>query len=449
MIRGTAVTFFVLGIVWAGSEAAASEPQPNEALLRMISDLLNDADPQMRAVGYEQVRGADVSGPAATKRFAALLPNMSSEAQAGFLEALGARGDAAARPAVVDMLGSSQDPRVRASCLKALGVLGGVADMPLLADRCAGGTEAERAAARHSLAQLRGEDVNAAIAAALAAAPPAVRIELLDALAARKAKESLPAALRYADDADATVRVAALGAMRALADQNQAPAVVQCLKAARTEDERREAEVTLLTVCGRGGEACVDALLAGLAGAGSPARVALLRALGRCGGAKALNETLARAKDPDAAVRDEAVRVLCEWNHREAAPPLLDMARSGGDLRTRVLALRGCVRLALGDPPDVAMLAEALKLAPRPEEKRLVLGALGNVPSPKTLELAAGCLEDPIVAVEAGAAVVSVAETLSGGDKEQARAGLERVLQRVQDPAVRERAKRAMETLGR
>jgi HEAT repeat protein len=415
----------------------------------MVCDLLGDADPQMRALGHEQVRGGDMPGPAATKRFAALLPRLSAEAQAGLVEALGERGDAAARPVVVDLLGASGAPPVRAACLKALGALGGVADVPLLADRSAVGAEAERAAARQSLARLRGGEAGAAIAAALAGATPAVRVELLGALAARKARESLPEALRYAEDADPGVRAAALRAMRGLADREEIPAVVRFLRAARTDAERGEAERTLLEVCGRRREACVEALRGGLAGAGAPARAALLRALGRCGGAAALDEVLARTTEPDDAVREEAVRIFCAWDHREAAPRLLDMARSDGDRRRRILALRGFVRLARGDPPDVAMLAEALKLAERPEEKRLVLGALGEVPSPRSLDLAAACLEDPAVAVEAGAAVVGVAERLAGGDAAQVRAALERVLQRIRDPAVRDRAQRAMDALRR
>jgi hypothetical protein len=241
--------------------------------------------------------------------------------------------------------------------------------------------------------------------------------------------------------------------VRDLAGQKEAPVLVRPLirsfEAAQTEDERDEAEEVLLTVCGRGRQACVEAVLAGMDGAGTPARVVLLRGLGRCGGKKALGEVLVRRKDPDLAVRDEAVRVLAMWAGREAFPHLLQMARAAGDLRTRILALRGCVRLARGDPPDVAMLAEALELAPRPEERRMVLGALGDVASPKSLALAVGCLEDPAVADEAGAAVVRIAGRLSGDQRDQVRAALEHVLRRVRHPEVRARARQVLDALGR
>ena len=90
----------------------------------------------MRAVGLQQVR-EQAKGPAATKRFAALLPKLPPDAQAGLLDALGDRGDKAARPALLDMLKSRDEP-VRAAALRALGSLGEPDDVPLLAQSLAG-----------------------------------------------------------------------------------------------------------------------------------------------------------------------------------------------------------------------------------------------------------------------------------------------------------------------
>ena len=74
----------------AGAEEADSD------LLQMVVDLVGDADRDMRALGFQQVR-EEVPGEAATQKFAALLPQLNAESQVGMLEALGDRGDRAAR----------------------------------------------------------------------------------------------------------------------------------------------------------------------------------------------------------------------------------------------------------------------------------------------------------------------------------------------------------------
>ena len=74
-------------------------------LVQTVSNLVSDKDKDVRALGLEQVRD-EVKGPEATRRFAALLPKLAAEAQVGLLGALAERGDAAARPAVLDLLGN-------------------------------------------------------------------------------------------------------------------------------------------------------------------------------------------------------------------------------------------------------------------------------------------------------------------------------------------------------
>ena len=101
-----------------------------EDIVKTVSDLVCDKDKDVRALGLEQVRD-EVKGPEATRRFAALLPKLAPEAQVGLLGALAGRGDAAARPAVLDLLDHSQG-EVRAAAIRALGALGDKDDVPRL-----------------------------------------------------------------------------------------------------------------------------------------------------------------------------------------------------------------------------------------------------------------------------------------------------------------------------
>jgi len=145
------------------------------------------------------------------------------------------------------------------------------------------------------------------------------------------------------------------------------------------------------------------------------------------------------------------VRALASWPEASAAPHLLAIARQAGSLADNVLALRGLIRLAspLKDrPADMALLAEALQLARRPEEKRMVLGVLGGIAAAESLVLVVPAMDDPALTDDACLAAVAIAEKLTGPDQGPGRAALEKARAKAKDPQIRERAEKALESLG-
>jgi len=433
---------------------AAQEEEGQNPLVEMVIGLLRDPDPQMRALGLQQVReGEDeaLKGEAATRQFLAVLPDLEPDAQASLLEALGERGDPVARPDVLKMLESSKEDKVRASALKALGFLATAEDIALLGEKAAKGSPAEKEAARASLVRLQLEGANQAIVKTLKQAEPAVRVELLGALAARNARAEIPAVLECVEDDDSSVRIAALEALRILADEDLAGKLVEIVKSLDDPLEQRKAELALLSLCSRSGQGCLDAILAGLGDAKPAARIALLRAAARVSGPNALEAITAHLEDADQAVRDEAVRLLAIWPDPAALPKLKELAAQKDNRRYHVLALRGMVKLgsAAGEekPGDVNILAEALQLAEGPEEKRLVLGGLGSLAEPKAAELAGGLLDDPVLSEEAALAVVRVAEQLEAAAAGPLRPLLEKVKSKSKNDEARQRAAKVLESL--
>ena len=103
----------------------------------------------------------------------------------------------------------------------------------------------ENAAAQTSLVRMKGDAINAAILSALEPAAPKVRASLLAALAARNAKEAFPAVLAGTRHTDQQVRMAALAAIRYLAEDKDAGSVVDVVKSCTTEEERGRAELAL------------------------------------------------------------------------------------------------------------------------------------------------------------------------------------------------------------
>jgi len=412
----------------------------------MIVELVSGSDNDMRLLALQQIR-EEVPGKDATMRFVELLPELAPDLQIQMIDALGERGDVAARPVILKMLDSKTEA-IRAVAARALAGLASPADIPVLAKVAATGSATEKEAARHSLRQLRGNEMNAAMTEALKSADAKPRIELIAALIDRNVAESLPVVLKSADDPDLAVRLAVLGALRAMADENQTAVVVKRLKSAKDKSERKQAALALLATCKRGRTKCVKAVIAGLDGADAATRILLMRALPLAGGPKSLNEIVARLKDDDKGVRVEAVRVLAGWPDRGAIVHLKKLAHDVKNLRNHVLAIRGMVRLASPGKDraaDLITLSEAMKLATRKQEKVLVLGTLGTIPTLKSLALVASGLDQPAIAEDAGFVAVLIAEKINTDNKGQVRAVIQKVAETVQSEKTRDRAKKVLE----
>ena len=368
-----AALLFSVGLApFLTGEARAADDE----VVDMIVELVSGSDNDMRMLAFQQIRET-VPGKDATRRFVELLPKLPPDVQVKLIDALGERGDAVARPAILKML-SSKTEALRAMAARALSGLASPADIPVLARVAATGSKPEKEAARHSLRQLPGHEMNAAMTEALKSADAKSKIELITALTDRNVTESVPVMLESADDSDLGVRLAVLAALRAMADENHTAVVVKRLKSAQGKSERRQAALALLATCRRGHMKCADAVIAGFEGADATTRIFLMRALPLAGGPKSLNEIVARLQDGDEGVSVEAVRVLAGWPDPAAIPHLKELAHDVKNLRNHVLAIRGIVRLASpgkDHPADLATLSEAMKLATRKEEKVLVLSA--------------------------------------------------------------------------
>lgn len=393
------------GLVMAGGEKA----------LPLLTEILGGTDAEMQAAALRFLR--ETAGPDSAKTAAALLPKCSVAAQALLLDDLATRGDPATLPTALGMV-KSQDANVRLAAIRATGKLGDASALPVLADLAANGAGDEQDAARKGLDAMPGADVNAAMLALAEKGDAKVRAELIRSMGVRRVPNALPAVLKAAEDADAGVRTAALDALDGMADEKSAPALVSLIVKAKDDKDRQAAEKALGSLCGRAAnkDACVDPVLAAAGSAELQAKSALIRILGRAGGAKALAAVRTFAKDANPEIQDAAIRSLTDWTDASAAPDLLALAKGEG--KTAVLALRGYVRLAgLPDVPEadkLKMYQEALAAATRPDEKRLVLGGLGDMKSGAALRLVIPLLDDASLAAEACATAVKIAKAAGG-----------------------------------
>ena len=428
------------GIVAAGGDKT----------LPLLTEILTGTDAEMQAAALRFLR--EVSGPQTTKALVDLLPKLPAPTQAMLLDDLATRGDASALPAVVKAA-AAEDEAVKKAAVKAMGRLGDASTLPMLTQlAAAAGPLADDA--RRSLDQLPAANVNDALLGLAQTGDTPVRKEAIRSLGARRAAKAVPALLKTAADADGGIRQESIKALEVLADEKSAPDLVKLVGQAKDDADRDAAGRALGALCARATDKgpCVKAILAAVGGADAKAKAALIRALSRAGGAEALAAVSGAVKDADAGVQDAAIRSLADWPDVAAAPQLLAIAKTASNATHQVLALRGYIRLAgldgVAAADQLKMYAEAMAAAKRPDEKKQVLGGLGNVKTVEALQMVLPALDDKGLQNEAAAAAVKIAKNLGGHGKEVVRDAMQKVLDVSKDKNVRKEAEDLLNKAG-
>jgi hypothetical protein len=129
----------------------------------------------------------------------------------------------------------------------------------------------------------------------------------------------------------------------------------------------------------------------------------------------------------------------------EAAPVLLDLAKTAPDEKYKTRALRGYIRIARQfDVPlaeRIAMCRETLSAAWRADEKKLALEVLDRYPAAEGLALAAAQLGDAQVRADAAATAVAIAEKILESDPAAVADAMRKVAEAGVDRGLMDRAK--------
>lgn len=425
-----------------------TQARPNRAPQRIIRVLGSD-NAEFRNAAAQLV--AESEDPARVKQFAEALPGLPVEGQVALVRGLAGTGEAAARPAVVQAL-TEGAPEVRLEAARALGFLGTARDVVALAALLDAGDAQLAQAARGSLAMLTADGVDTALTDVVSNLPPAGQAQAIALLAERRAEQAVPTALDHLDADHPAVQTAALESLGQLAAVDAIEPVLETMAGAE-DTVRRAAALSLGQIAARSGDGALPVLEQAMEGTSAAAQTTVLSAVARIASPSALAVVASKVEADDAAVADEAVRLLSNWPNADAAPHLLELAASDHPTR-KALGFRGYVRLAreaaAGDA-KATMLANATELAKTTEERWLVLSAWGTYPTANTLAVLLPNLDDEAVRNEAAAAIIQVAPELARqGDAQRAEAvaALKTVLEKCDSTAVRERAQRALDRIG-
>ena len=416
----------------------------------LLLEQLRADRPAAVAVALRAAR--ELPGRKATQALADELQDLPVDLQAQVVKALADRQEPSVRPRL-EGLARSGHPGIRVESLKALGRVGGASSLPVLLEAaCDGRNAPESDAALASLTQIEAEETDAAILGALASAHPPVRARLIGVLDNRRAASAVEALLIYAAEDDAAVSKAAFRALGSLSRPERLPELVRLATACRDEAVRKSAEAAVASAARRIEEEKErdDVVSAALARTDDEeVRRSLLRILGAIANDDALAVLRRALEDPSPGVRDTAVRELAEWPNVKAASSLFGVLKETENETQRILALRGYVRLlGLGSERSVeetlGMYKEAIELAQRPEEKRLILSGLAQVNSPKALDLVKPFLDEEAVRAEAALAGLQIVTIAGTGDSQRAKAVLSKILAAAVDEDLREKARAAL-----
>ncbi|MBP7051996.1 MAG: HEAT repeat domain-containing protein [Phycisphaerae bacterium] len=377
--------------------------------------------------------------------------SLGADAQVAVVHALADRGD---RASLADVLAAckSSEESVRVAGIQAVGSLGGAENVVLLAERAAQTSGEEQAAARESLRVLRGKSVHAEMIARVKQADPAVRVELIQALADRRATEATPSLLQTAASDQAPVRMASYRALRELAAASDIGAVVALLFNA-TSGEQKPLENMVLGVARRA-NAGAEASRAILAKLDSVRDVRikgmLIGILGQLGDPSALATLRKSLSDSDAEIRYAAIGGLARWPNAEPLPDLLRIAKDKGSGDCQVRALGAYIDLvgtltSMPDQEKVPCYRTAMELAPNAAGKRRLFASLANVKTVESLQLAASCVQDKEAGQEAALAAVTVAEAIYGGNGKVVGPVLERIVAANVADATKARAQKVLD----
>ncbi|MHB8865750.1 MAG: HEAT repeat domain-containing protein, partial [Pirellulaceae bacterium] len=410
--------------------------EPEQAMSRWVVGLSDGDQAWQRFVAQVVYQQAD---DAQLESLCGMLSHIPASGQTCLLDALSTRRHSALRTAAL-MAIPPDDPPLRLAGLRVLANSGEAADVPLLAKHAMEADPAERELAERGLIRLQAPGVDEAIIRLLDVAEPEQCVVAIRALIARRTPGISPKLVELAQGTQDIVRLEALVALQSVAGAVEADTLVSLLADAPAGKERDAAERAVAKSCAQISpvERQPELVLMALTRANAQQRSALLPALGRIGGAKALDVIQQALQDPDAAVQNAAIRGLCNWPDATVADQLLELARTAPGEPQRIWALRGYARvIALpGETaPEVvtAGLREAMQLAARLEERQLIVSRLKAVRCADSLALAVSLLADKSLQPDAVDATVVLAEGMKGSHPQEARAALEQAAALTQD----------------
>jgi HEAT repeat protein len=396
----------------------------------LLLEQLRASDKAFFKIGLSTAR--EFPGSEVDKALAAELETADPERAALVVLAMADRKETVLLPAVLKAAAGGPKP-VRLSAIGALGKVGNATCLATLLDIAIEPDAELMQTAKAALAELPGESVDQEIVARLPKAQGKMSLALIELVGQRRIDAVAPL-VKALDDADKTVRSAALTSLGATVSAKNLNVLVSQVVAPKRAEDAPVAQLALKTAAVRmpDRDACAVELSAALKRSPAPIKTVLLEILSEVSGAEALKTLGAAAKSNDPQLQDDGSRLLGKWNSVDAAPVLLDLAKTGPAAQYRIRALRGYIGLVRKFPmPDqqrAEMCQTALDASTQAAEQKLVLDVLKLHANLETLKVAIKAAEIPALKNDAGEAAKAIAQKVKSEEAQKllSKAGLDK-----------------------
>jgi len=191
----------------------------------------------------------ELPGAAVTGALVGELARLPADRQILLIQTLGHRGDEAAGPALLARAKKGPEP-VRVAAIRAVGRLGygpAVATLTELSMSGEGELASEASRCLAGFGAKKGQDAILALLGHKDAKARLLAIELIG----QRSQPAAPALLKAAEDPDATVRLAALKALRNQTTPKDLPVLLRLLTGAKTQADMQAAEGAVRALCAR------------------------------------------------------------------------------------------------------------------------------------------------------------------------------------------------------
>lgn len=416
---------------WAAFQGliSAQPAQAQQRLIQAISDSAPASEQELRMVGQlirQTVNEKNVAS------YAELIESLPVAGRIVLLDSIGSLTAPAVRAAALSSL-KSDTAALRLTAAKALAKSGLPADVATIAQIAATAIDdLERQTMMQTLQDLPGPDVDAAVMTQVVHADAALQLVLIRTIANRRIQDSGATLLKLTSDDDPQVRLEAFRALQTVAASSLVEPLVEILTKTSGDEEREVADRAVWRCCLQIADPALraDALLTRLERANDAERAALLPALGRIGGPKALVVVQQAMQSSTPAVREAGIRALTNWPDSTVADQLWEIVTQDPNATYKTWALRAFARvlpqLAREQPDQVATrLVAAMNVAERETEKKLILSRLPAVRSEEALTLTLTCLEQPALRPDAIEVTAELAEAMKDSHPQAARKALE------------------------
>ncbi|MCP4783776.1 MAG: PBS lyase [Fuerstiella sp.] len=388
----------------------------NQDGIPLLQEIFQSPDKKLFQLALGTAR--EFPGSEIDKALAAELGNATPQRAALIVQAMADRPDTVVLAAVVKAAGQGPT-QVRISAIDALQRVGDESCLSALLNIAVSDDEDLATAAQQTLAVLPGQDVNKEIGAQLPTATGDTHKLLLQLVGQRRI-DAVNEVVKALDSSDKSVRSAALIALGETVSLERLSLLISQVVAPKHAEDAAIAQKALKAASVRmpDREACAAELASAMERSPSAAKSTLLEILSDVGGTNALQTLATAAKSGDDQLQDTSSRLLGKWNSVDAAPVLLDLAKTAPAEKYQVRALRGFIGVArkftMPDKQRAEMCRNAMNATRRPAERKLALDVLILHPSIDGLKVAVSAMKVASLKDDATAAALAIAQKVGG-----------------------------------